>query len=348
MLKTIRSVSFIVLLLLGWSCGSSDTKKKSSEPKDLPSASGGFSDIIVVANKNDWEAKLREDVYFILASPVKGLYNPEPEFDITQIDKKNFSDLFKVQRSILILEKNRNAKKTGVFTPKYRYAQNQLIITIVGKTAEEISNILFTSADQIRDQFDNHRMESLKQHVFENRNSKTINEIREQQKFSIEIPNNFNIIHNNDDIMFCSKQAKAMCDYGMRQECYYQTGVFVSTYPYTGKKRLSKDAIISKRNALTRKYVLGPERDDSTYVEVEGKFDPHFEAKEINGNYCVITKGWWNMVGATMGGPFVNLTYVDEQNQQLVMVDGFCFAPSFDKRQFIKELEAIARTIRFH
>jgi len=50
----------------------------------------------------------------------------------------------------------------------------------------------------------------------------------------------------------------------------------------------------------------------------------------------------WNMENAFMGGPFVHYAFVDKTGKQLICVDGYVFAPKFDKREFLRELEAIA------
>lgn len=342
-----RLLPVLLLLLISSACNNS-SRKTSTNPSDLPDASGGYSDVIVVVSDDVWKNKIEEDLKFLLSSPIKGLYNPEPNFDITKINKASFSGLFQVQRAILLIEKDPKAQRTGLFNIEKKYAEGQLMLKVVGKSTQDISDILFVNSVTLQKSFETHRLKALKQNAFENRSAAIINKIREKQGFTIEVPNGYQIIHNNEEIMYCSKQSKAMCDYGIRQECYYQNGIFVSLYDYDAQNQLDQKAIIKKRNELTKAYVFGPERKEKTYMEVEDEFEPHFERSELDGNYCSITKGWWNMVNATMGGPFVNLTFVNKDNNKVVMIDGFCFAPNFDKRQFILEMEAIARTIRFY
>ena len=47
-----------------------------------------------------------------------------------------------------------------------------------------------------------------------------------------------------------------------------------------------------------------------------------------------------------MGGPFVNYTFYDESTERIYMIDGMVFAPGFDKREFLRHVEAIAHTFR--
>ena len=45
-----------------------------------------------------------------------------------------------------------------------------------------------------------------------------------------------------------------------------------------------------------------------------------------------------------MAGPFVNYTVKDTVNKRLLVLEGFVFAPSISKRDYLFELEAIIKT----
>ncbi|MDR1951087.1 MAG: DUF4837 family protein, partial [Bacteroidales bacterium] len=65
----------------------------------------------------------------------------------------------------------------------------------------------------------------------------------------------------------------------------------------------------------------------------------------LNGRYAIETRGLWKLVGDFMGGPFVNFVFLDEKTNQMVMIDGFLYAPRIDKRDLLLQLEAIAFSI---
>ena len=46
-----------------------------------------------------------------------------------------------------------------------------------------------------------------------------------------------------------------------------------------------------------------------------------------------------------MGGPFYSLTTYDERSGELVTVEGYAYAPFFDKREYMREVEAIVRSL---
>ncbi len=48
-----------------------------------------------------------------------------------------------------------------------------------------------------------------------------------------------------------------------------------------------------------------------------------------------------------MGGPFVSYTFTPPANSDIITVEGFVYAPRFDKRNYVRHLEAILSSINF-
>ncbi len=63
-----------------------------------------------------------------------------------------------------------------------------------------------------------------------------------------------------------------------------------------------------------------------------------------NDSYLAEMKGLWKLEKAFMGGPYLSHTMLDEKNNRVVTVEGFVYAPSLDKRNYVRELEAIIQT----
>ena len=57
------------------------------------------------------------------------------------------------------------------------------------------------------------------------------------------------------------------------------------------------------------------------------------------------TKGLWEVKNDFMGGPFINNILKDKQSGEWVVVEGFAFAPSVSKREYMFELNSILSTI---
>ena len=65
------------------------------------------------------------------------------------------------------------------------------------------------------------------------------------------------------------------------------------------------------------------------------------EAMYINNKYVFKTTGAWKMVNDKMGGPFINYAFLSKNNREIINIDGYVYAPNFEKSKLIRELEAI-------
>jgi hypothetical protein len=67
----------------------------------------------------------------------------------------------------------------------------------------------------------------------------------------------------------------------------------------------------------------------------------------VDGQYGRLIRGLWNMEGDFMGGPFISLSTYDENKKQILTIEGQVFAPKFDKREYLREMEAVLFSLHF-
>ena len=51
--------------------------------------------------------------------------------------------------------------------------------------------------------------------------------------------------------------------------------------------------------------------------------------------------------GIAMGGPFVSVTALNEKENKIITVEGFVFAAGEDKRNYVRQLDAIVLSLAF-
>ena len=115
-------------------------------------------------------------------------------------------------------------------------------------------------------------------------------------------------------------------------------GLIMYKSPYDSIESLDDENIIAERNRRA-KAVEGPV--EGSYMSTYDEYRPEMREIAVDKRYVKELRGLWNMKGAFMGGPFVHYAFVDKSGQFIVHVDGYVFAPKFDKREFVRELEAI-------
>jgi hypothetical protein len=101
---------------------------------------------------------------------------------------------------------------------------------------------------------------------------------------------------------------------------------------------LNPDSIIAIRNRVTKKYYRS--MDDTSYVEIVNDNNYKFISEvDFLGRYALMFNGLWRMSDMSMGGPFVSYTFYDEVTKRIYMLDGSIFAPKFDKKKLIQQMD---------
>ena len=102
--------------------------------------------------------------------------------------------------------------------------------------------------------------------------------------------------------------------------------------------------VIKMRDSIGKQYVPGPL--EGTYMITEEAYTPFLSNTIIDNKPTFETRSTWEVKDAYMAGPFLNYAIKDEINQRYVVFEGFAFAPSVEKRDYMFEFEAIAKSIK--
>jgi hypothetical protein len=122
-------------------------------------------------------------------------------------------------------------------------------------------------------------------------------------------------------------------------------GIFIYYYPYTDPDAFEVDNLLDKRDAFLKKNVMGP--NAGSYMTTERRFYTVKKEFLLKERYFVELRGLWKLENGFMGGPFVSLTTLDEENNRVVTVEGFVYAPKGRKRNLLRQVEAILYTLNF-
>lgn len=64
-------------------------------------------------------------------------------------------------------------------------------------------------------------------------------------------------------------------------------------------------------------------------------------------HYAVMMRGLWTVVNDFMGGPFVLNVVLDKENDRVVYMMGYVYAPDDKKRNMVRQVEAIVFSAGF-
>lgn len=117
--------------------------------------------------------------------------------------------------------------------------------------------------------------------------------------------------------------------------------VFVHWIDNASPIYLNPDSVAVIRNRVTKKFYRTS--DNQSYVEIA---DHYKTTTEVNfkGRYALMTQGLWRMADGSMGGPFVNYILFDEKTKRLYMLDGSIYAPKYEKKSLIQQVDVILQS----
>ncbi len=315
----------VLSLTLLMSCGD----KKSNE-KFLPDASGAINNVSVVTENDLWDGRVGEAIRNVLAKPIYGLPQDEPTFTISQIPTSVFSGFVTKNRTVLKIETN---KEAGITISDNVYAKPQKVIVVSGKTKEEIIDVLKANETKIIDIFRNEELsERLRQMAKSPHNFETI---KEKLGLTIEFASVYRKAKETDNFFWIRKDITTGT-----------TNLMIYELPYDAIKRNDSvvNQIIKIRDSIGRAYIEGPV--EGSYLITENAYTPFHGKTIIDNKPTLETKGLWDVKNAFMGGPFINYAIEDKINKRWVVVEGFAFAPSVEKRNYMLELEAIIKSVK--
>ncbi|MDR0368918.1 MAG: DUF4837 family protein, partial [Bacteroidales bacterium] len=160
-------------------------------------------------------------------------------------------------------------------------------------------------------------------------NFRLSSEIERLYHISITIPDGFVFAVKDSSFCWLRKDTKD-----------WTQNMLIYTKDYTDTDQFKNEHIVKQRNFLTRKYVFGSV--DSSYAVVDEDYIPTLSGyTDFRGNYALKTVGLWRMENDFMGGPFVNMNILDTNRNRVVAIDAFLYAPADNKRDLLRQLEAV-------
>lgn len=324
----------------------------SDEPSNnfsyLPDAVGGYNTVNVIADESVWNLGFKRNVSKLFEKDIKGLFNKEPEFDFNTVRSKAFNRLFQRQKFILLLVVSPKVLKPGISIKHDVYANGQIVVQVAAKTDEKVIELFTAQSVVIFKAFDDHRTKIIQALAKKENNKRLEEKLYKNQKINLTVPASYKLAKDTLNFNYFVKKVQMKCEKFKHNNCYVQSGIMVYSFPYTTSAVFDADKLMEIRDSITKQYIGAPPIIDSlpAYMKTMDEFPFEEEKLNLNNQFAYEVSGWWDVENGTMGGPFVCVAIVDEKQNRVIVADGYVFAPNFNKRRFIKELEAVCLTIQ--
>ena len=110
-------------------------------------------------------------------------------------------------------------------------------------------------------------------------------------------------------------------------------------YPVTGPDVFELDNIIQARNEVMQANVPG--MFDGSYMTTSAAMEPTSRSLRYHGRDFMETRGFWEVEGDFMGGPFVSHSFYSPDGKDIIVLEAFVYAPRYDKRSYLRQVESI-------
>jgi hypothetical protein len=299
-------------------------KKEANLPRKT---SGAINTISVIIEDQLWNGEVGDSIRNKFASPVIGLPQEEPLFTINQFPIQLLEGFSTASRAIIIVKK---AAENKFEIKKNQYASPQNVFHISGKTTADIVQLLEQHSPQIILKIK--KGEIAESQRIQQKSILPTGSIKNRFQISIEVPSDFEQVLVKLNFVWLKKKIIS----GSSSLLVYQVPM------NTIIKSNTAVAILSMRDSIG-KFVQGIE--PNTYMIREKGYTPYFFTSTLDNRLAYETRGTWQLQNDYMSGPFINYTIVDSINKRLVVLEGFCYSPSKEKRDVMHELEAIMHSV---
>jgi hypothetical protein len=299
------------------------------EDKLPETSSAAINTISVIIDDQLWNGEVGDSIRNKFASPVLGLPQEEPLFSINQYPVKLFEGFSTDSRNIIIVKKE-NENKFEFKENEFATPQNAFHIS--GKTSYEIIEILEKEAPEIIKKMRAveivHNQKTFKDSLLDTK--------KIQKKFNIDllIPSKYEYVMRRKNFIWLKSEIISG-----------NTSLIIYQIPWKSiRPNYAVTDIVITRDSIGRAYIHGS--DLGTEMVSDEAYSPYFSKTTLAGNRCYETKGTWQMKNDFMSGPFINYVIFDKAHRRILVLEGFCYAPSKEKRDLMFELESIIKSIK--
>ena len=316
------------LIILSWvlfiSCQSDSSKAY------VPESNGNINALTVVMDNSLWEGSLGSNIKKYLMEPYEGLPFDEPKYDLYYIQPSIFKGFARSSRNIIVFRKDTSDQ--GFKLIKNLWARPQITALITGED-EEVMNFYFDENKDLllRSISENERIEKIR------RMRKSLNDdpqLEDRLGINLSFPDAYSTVKDTTNFVWIEKQVVKG-----------HLNIIAYTLPLNIDLKKIEERIPAIRDSIGKIYVPG--RVPGSYMITERAYLPYYYKTKVNNLEAILTKGTWEVQNDFMAGPYINYIIKDTINKRNIVIEGFSFAPTESKRDYMFELNTIITTMEF-
>ena len=321
MKRFLTLLAVILAALLAGGC------KGGPKTKLLPNVSGKAGEVVVVIDRDNWEGECGSAIREILGGDCPYLAQREPLFALANVPPGNFNNMFKMHRNLLILHIDPEVRKEGVQYRRNQWAQPQVIAQVDALTPSSALSVIREEGASLAEFFEQAERDRIVANAILYEESSLKDCVEQLTGGVLHFPSGYELKKATDAFLWIADEKQ-----------YTIQAVLIYRYPVSGGD-LETGKIIERRNAVMREQVPG--MFDGTYMTTSAAVAPTSRSLRYHGIDFVETRGFWEVEGDFMGGPFVSHSFYSPDGKDVIVLEAFVYAPKYDKRQYLRQVEAL-------
>lgn len=273
--------------------------------------------------------------------PMRVMLQPEAFYKVFRIDDAHFGSVFKYHRNVLLVNLDAPKGTPMLAMQDNKWARRQRVVQLNVQGENGFQSAFREKREEIEALFYQRDLERLMEDFEKNPASEAVAQVEKATGARLALPAGFFCVDTGQAKAYVRHIAERSLPGGHRG--VIERGILIQSGPYDQASRFSVGSFLSDFAPVLRQKVHGAK--DSTWMEVEPRVPCDSSAISLNGAYGLRLRGLWRMHGEFKGGPFVGLRYFDPIKKKLFSVWAYVYAPAFNKRTYMFQVEAIARSV---
>jgi hypothetical protein len=328
-ISDMRRYPFYLLIVMVFltSCGDS------SLTRTLPNVTGTTGEVLVVMDKFMWEGSPGTAVREYISPVLLGMPQPpEPAFTILPIRPEGFRDLYVSHRNIIQVSTDPGMEKPAVTYARNKWAETQLVVTVAAADTASLAAALRENGEAIRRTINNAERERLTEWLTTSAGKERSILSAGETKWEMVLPSGWKPDFNREGIMMISLETPSTTQ-----------SVMVSVTDRT-TSRIGCVELADFTQRRMSDEVKGP--DGGSFMVIEKQVPVSCRSFRRNETDYIEMRGLWTLEGGFMGGPFISYAFIDSATTRAVVVTGFVYAPREEKRELLRQVEALMYTVK--
>jgi hypothetical protein len=343
----------LVMLLLLTGCAGQEIR---------PAATGPDGEVLVVIAPAHWQGAAGEAIRTALGSPIATLPTPEPLFDLravvlSETDRPRIEAHPQVVLVGALQDSTAEAaflrarlapaaaqvfqQGTGALVAQPAYWRTrQQVYFVMAASPDSLVSVLHQHGAVLREGFTRLSRERLSRAMYDRgRQTDLEQHLLAQHGFAVHVQHDYALVADTAGFVWLRR---VLPDTWRSLFVYYEEAADAT--------RLTPDWVRTTRERLGKQYL---QSNAGGYVTPDPRRPDTLYPMSFLQYQGYEWRGLWQMVGADttgrvvplgMGGPFLAYAFYEATQRRLYLIEGMVFAPGFPKREFLRQMEAMAST----